>query len=315
MRNVGLFIALFVSTSIVFASSDQFANTELHDKRWIHGSEDCAVNTDPPIEIFQFDTSSYILRQNKCLSFEAPFVYVLFGETKVLVLDTGATDDPADYPLYETVISLLEKHSKQDSNQAKTILVLHSHSHGDHHAGDSQFEGKPNVTIIKPNHVAVTELFGSSEASNEQIQVYLGARALTIFPTPGHQEEAITIYDPQTKWLITGDTLYPGYIYVKNWKTYKKSITRMATFARNHEISAVLGAHIEMTLNLGKHYPIGALFQPNEASLVLPVEDLFALDAKLQNTKKSKIVFDRFVIAPMSAFQKMLSRAAKALVN
>jgi hypothetical protein len=39
---------------------------------------------------------------------------------------------------------------------------------------------------------------------------------------PDNQEETISIYDHQTKWLMTGDTLYPGYIYVKDWQAYRK---------------------------------------------------------------------------------------------
>ena len=44
---------------------------------WIHGSPGCSEGIDPPIQVFQQDTSTWVLRQNKCLSFEAPFMYVL----------------------------------------------------------------------------------------------------------------------------------------------------------------------------------------------------------------------------------------------
>ena len=52
----------------------------LSEKVWRHGSANCAQNRDPPIETFQFDADSYILRQNKCLNFEGPFIYVMFGQ-------------------------------------------------------------------------------------------------------------------------------------------------------------------------------------------------------------------------------------------
>src|SRR5215813_12535403 len=76
---------------------------------WNHGSEDCAKNRDPAIEIFQADPDSYILRQNKCVHFEAPFIYVLIGEHTVFVQDTGATSDPGSFPLYETVQKLIAR--------------------------------------------------------------------------------------------------------------------------------------------------------------------------------------------------------------
>ncbi len=39
----------------------------LFKKKWIHGATDCNSNADPAIEIFRYDQSSYILRQNKCI--------------------------------------------------------------------------------------------------------------------------------------------------------------------------------------------------------------------------------------------------------
>jgi len=62
------------------------------DVQWIHGSSDCATNDDPPLQVHAFDEDTYILRQNKCHNFEAPFLYLLFGTEKALLLDTG--DDP-----------------------------------------------------------------------------------------------------------------------------------------------------------------------------------------------------------------------------
>src|SRR5688572_19687555 len=97
-----------------------------------HGSKDSADNQDPAFELPRFDADSYTLRQNKCVDFEAPFIYVLFGQHTVFVLDTGATEDPSQFPLYETVRSLVAQ-----GNYPKTrFLVAHSHSHGDHRAAD-----------------------------------------------------------------------------------------------------------------------------------------------------------------------------------
>jgi hydroxyacylglutathione hydrolase len=288
----------------------------LHTKKWIHGATDCKTNTDPAIEVFRYDQSSYILRQNKCLSFEAPFIYVLFGKNKVLVLDTGATDSALDFPLYKTVKSLIREHSQREETIEKTLLVIHSHSHSDHYAGDSQFEGKPNVILIEPKSAAVHQFFDLRKWPDDQAHVDLGARKLTIIPAPGHQEDAIAIYDSQTKWLLTGDTLYPGYIYVKNWNAYKKSIARLVSFSKAHKISAILGSHIEMTKKAGEYYPIGTEYQPNEASLTLISEDLRGLHSELKNLDKPKIiVFDDFIVAPMSAFQKIISRVAKWFVR
>jgi hydroxyacylglutathione hydrolase len=280
----------------------------LHQKKWIHGSTDCESNLDPSIDVFRYDQSSYILRQNKCLSFEAPFIYVLFGDEKVLVLDTGATKSELDFPLYETVQGLIDDQSQGDVKVDKELLVIHTHSHSDHYTGDSQFEGKPNVTVVKPNSEAVQQFFAFSDWPNSETNLELGNRKLIIIPTPGHQAEAISIYDPHTKWLLTGDTFYPGYLYVKDWNEYKNSIARLVSFSNAHEVGAVLGAHVEMTNKAGEYYAIGTNYQPNEAPLVLMPESLAALNSELKKSDKpKKIISNEFIVAPMNTFQKMIS--------
>ena len=279
----------------------------LGERRWIHGSSDCSANTDPAIDVFAYDKSTYILRQNKCLTFEAPFIYILIGENKTLVLDTGAIEDHNDAPLYKAIDSIL-KHGAPD---VKELLVIHTHSHGDHYSGDAQFLEKSHVFLVRPSGVDVMSFFGFKDWPNGEARIELGGRALLVIPTPGHQEEAITIYDPQTKWLLTGDTLYPGYIYVKNWEDYKNSIARLVRFSESNEVVALLGSHIEMTREPGRHYPIGTTFQPNEAALDLAPDSLRELNAKLFESKEEELIFDEFIVAPMNFFQKTLSDIAR----
>lgn len=294
------------------ASNNQFKaiDSSLHGKKWIHGAPDCTTNTEPAIEVFRYQQASYILRQNKCLNFEAPFIYVFIGDDKVVVLDTGATESAQQFPLYKTIQSLIAEHENIDGKNERELLVIHSHSHSDHYSADEQFKDHPNITLVEPNADAVTNFFTFNE-SNE-LKIELGGRELTIISTPGHQEEAISVYDSQTKWLLTGDTFYPGYIYVKNWKVYKNSIAKLVSFSKTHEVNAVLGAHIEMTDKAGEYYPIGTTYQPNEASLVLMAEDLNALNTQLQaSNEENKIIFTKFIVVPMSAFQKTLSNIAR----
>ncbi len=41
-----------------------------------------------------FDAHTFILRQSKTVNFEAPFLFLLCGNERALLLDTGATADP-----------------------------------------------------------------------------------------------------------------------------------------------------------------------------------------------------------------------------
>jgi len=324
MKNI-LFIALFLA--IIFAIkieaseknnvSDQspiVLLASLQQKQWIHGSQDCEANKDKAIEVFQYDDSSYVLRQNKCLNYEAPFIYVLVGDDKILVVDTGATESAKKFPIYKTIQSLNQKHSAQDNTNEREILVIHSHSHSDHYAADSQFTGQPNVTVVAANKVAINEFFVFEKWPNQETKLELGGRSIIIIPTPGHQEEAISIYDKQTQWLLTGDTFYPGYIYIKDWKDYKNSVARLVSFTNNHNVSAILGAHIEMTNRAGEYYEIGTTYQPEESSLVLMPTHIAALNAKLnQASEPTKIVMDGFIVEPLGILPKLISNIANWL--
>lgn len=306
-----LFFASFSLASNTDASSREPSFRErsaLNREGWIHGSLDCAVNTDVAIDVYRHEQTTFIFRQNKCLSFEAPFIYVLVGESKVLVLDTGATESASDFPLYKTVQSVVG----EETMAMKEILIVHSHNHSDHYTGDSQFEGKPNVTLVNPTGDDMKRFFGFRKWPSEPISLELGGRKLTVIPTPGHQEEAITIYDSRTKWLLTGDSLYPGYIYIKDWEDYRNSIARLASFAGSHEVSAILGAHIEMTNVAGEYYPIGTTYQPHETALDLDPDDLLELNTKLQESDEEKeLVFDKFIVAPIGPLQRAISNIAR----
>lgn len=277
----------------------------LDEKPWIHGSPACAANTDSPIEVRQHDADTYVLRQNKCVHFEAPFIYVLFGERAVLVLDTGATADPQRFPLYETVQGLVA----QRAPAVLEIVVAHSHSHADHKAADTQFAGKPGVTLVAPTNEAVRRHFGLSAWPQGTATADLGNRMLTVIPAPGHQDEAIAIYDARTQWLLTGDSLYPGRLYVKHWDEYRASVRRLAQFAAAHPVAAVMGTHIELS-KAGGQFRAGSTYQPDEAPLPLGVADLLELDRLLEaaGDEPQQIATPRFVVAPLSRFQRLLGK-------
>jgi glyoxylase-like metal-dependent hydrolase (beta-lactamase superfamily II) len=316
-------LLMVICCSTVYAleskpGTDAFPSTlqMLQQKKWIHGSADCDADADPAIEVFRYDPSTYILRQSKCLNFEAPFIYVLFGLAKVLVLDTGATENAAEFPLYETIQSLSNEQPAAAGQNVRELLVLHSHSHSDHYSGDTQFAEQPNVTLIAPNGGAVAEFFAFDDSPDGETIIDLGARKITVFAVPGHQEEAIAVYDSQTSWLLTGDTFYPGYIYVKHWNDYQHSIARLVAFSEKHEVSALLGAHIEMTDRPGEDYPIGTVHQPDEASLVLSAGELIMLNSAIANSdEQTELRFDQFIVAPMNWLQKLLSNIARWLVQ
>lgn len=288
------------------------AATDLAAHAWIHGAKDCTTNRDPAIEVLQFDAATYVLRQNKCVHAEAPFIYVLFGEHTVFVQDTGATEDAAAFPLHDTIQGLIAQRMARSPGQTLKILVTHSHSHRDHTAADSQFRGKPGVTLVEANAKAVRQFFGFTDWPAGLAKLELGGRTLEIVPAPGHQDGGIAVHDPRTGWLLTGDTLYPGRLYVKNWNEYRATIARLEAFSSTRAVSAVLGTHIEMSA-AGTLFPAGSSFQPREASLVLGGEDLSTLHKALQKAGETPqdINLGKFVVAPISGLQRFVGSVLK----
>ncbi|KZN47011.1 MBL fold metallo-hydrolase [Pseudoalteromonas luteoviolacea] len=279
---------------------------------WIYGAQRCETSKQPTLDVFKHDSRSTIIRQNKCLTFEAPFSYVLEGNDKILVIDTGALPDVVDFSYAQALRAVLGK----ATFETKETIVIHSHSHSDHHQGDSGFRVLQNTQVISPNMTQVQNFVGVSNWPNGQYQLDLGERLITILPTPGHQEEAITVFDHKNKWLITGDTLYPGLVYVKDWEAYKQSIAKLVKFAQQNDVKYILGGHIEMTKTHGKYYPIGSTYQPNEAPLPLSVVDLYALNEALQRSEnEQQIILKSFVIQPMSLLQKSISNLFRWLTN
>ncbi|MGJ8671003.1 MAG: MBL fold metallo-hydrolase, partial [Oceanococcus sp.] len=241
----------------------------------------------------------------------APFIYVLFGEHTVLVQDTGATSEADQFPLYDTVDEFV-RNRPSGTEAALLVLVIHSHSHGDHNAADAQFRGKPNVTVVAPGKRGL-EAFLSSLGTGGDRVIDLGGRKLTIFRIPGHQSESVAIYDPHTRWLLTGDSVYPGIISVFDWDQYRASIDRLVEFSKSHEISAVLGSHIEMSQSPGVPYERGSTFQPNEASLILPAATLVALKRSLDKAggKRQELKLGSVIVRSVPLPARALIRVLK----
>jgi hydroxyacylglutathione hydrolase len=239
------------------------------DVRWIHGSPSAKHNTDPDIQVHAYDEHTFILRQNKAIDYEAPFLYLLFGNAQAVLIDTGATASAAFFPLRRVVDELVEGWLTRHPRAGYHLLVLHTHPHGDHVAGDDQFADRPDTTVVGGDLATAWEFFGFTEDPTAVAQVDLAGRVLECLATPGHHEAAVTFYDPWTGFLLTGDTVYPGRLYIEDWPAFTRTIDRLIDFADRRPVTHVLGCHIEMTSEPGVDYLIRTTYQPDEPPLQL----------------------------------------------
>ncbi len=278
MKHIFLMLALL---SLFSCKISQRMSVDLNKTKWYSGSINCKENTDPLIQVVKYNAQTFILRQNKCTNYEAPFLFLFLGNKKALLIDTGATEEEAHFPLYKTVKEIITKWGK-DLKHPIELVVAHTHAHGDHVTGDIQFKNKPNVQVLGLDVSDVTTYFKIANWPLQNAEIDLGDRKIEIIPIPGHQKASIAVYDYSSKILLSGDSFYPGRLYIKDWSANKLSIQRLVDFVGVHQVSYILGNHIEMTNTPGKDYPIGTTYQPAEHSLPLTVKDLLELNRALQ---------------------------------
>lgn len=266
---------------------------------WVHGAACDGADAEPPLQVHAYNADTYILRQSMCTNFEGPFLYLLFGATRALLLDTGASSSPA-VPVRSTVEQIITEHLAGAPRSGLELVVAHTHGHGDHVAGDGAFAGQPYTTVVSADLSSVESFFGFTSWPEDAVTFDLGGRVLDVLPIPGHHPSHVAYYDRASALLLTGDTLYPGFLFIPDWNTYRASIARLATFAANVPVSWVLGTHIEMTSAPGQAYPYGTDYQPAERALQLTRAHLDELDAALTaiGASPTSEVHDDFILSP-----------------
>lgn len=154
------------------------------------------------------------------------------------------------------------------------IAVLNSHTHDDHVGDNWQFSTIDSMDTefsrrdargsredaqaeIEPGEICgrlpagfdprayATRPWKISSFVHDGEWIDLGGRRLQIVATPGHTPDAISLFDPGDGLLFTGDTYYPGTIWLYRPETdlpaYGRSVQRLAALAPR--VRLVLGPH------------------------------------------------------------------------
>ena len=261
--------ALLTACSILSAAHSPLVPGTM-DVHWNEGSKDCIKNPEPPLQVHRYNAQTFILRQSLCATYEAPFIYLLIGKTKALLIDTGAVADAKTMPLSQTVISLLA-----NGGSRLPLMVVHTHGHLDHRSGDDQFRALPDVEVVPTDLESVKSRLGVADWPNGIAQIDLGGRVIDVIPTAGHYPSHVAYYDRQTGLFFSGDFLLPGRLLIEDTDADLSSARRVAEFVEQRPVTYVLGAHIELDES-GKIF-FGTRYHPNERSLQLTKQDLQAL--------------------------------------
>ena len=268
------------------------AAQDVFPAQWPQGGPACGE--EPALTVHRYNDDTFIIRQSLCTSFEAPFVYLLFGEDRVLMEDSGA----GGVPMREVVDGVIDQWLQDNDRESIELVLINSHAHGDHVAGNGQFEGAPGVEVVGFGVGDIASFF-DIDWPEEAGQLDLGGRVIDVLPIPGHEDSHVALYDQNDRLLLTGDSVYPGRLFIDDFATYTRSLERLVAFTDDNPTCWVLGTHIEMTNEPGVDFEFGALHHPDEHELQLTpahlseiVDALHAMaDAPRQEAHEDFIVF------------------------
>jgi hypothetical protein len=284
MRSLGLLAILFVCLISARAQFPQPDGGDLEPGSlplsWSTGGPKCMEM--PEWQIHEYNPNLFILRQSGCTDYEMPFLYLFFGKDRGLLWDTGSRNGNLVPALQHVVHDWLQRNHRDSI----PLVVMHSHSHGDHIWGDQaiQLLNDPAmpITFIAPTIDAASKAFAIGRWPDTNGQIDLGGRTLDIVPIPGHDRYAIALYDRVTGVVLTGDSLYPGRLYIPDFQAFKASTERLIAFLKGKPVAHILGNHIEETSTPFKDFPIGTIYHSGEHRLELSYGDLLALEEGLQ---------------------------------
>ncbi len=249
--------------------------------KWATGGPKCMEM--PEWQVHEYNPNLFILRQSGCTDAEMPFLYLIFGQDRGLLWDTGSRNGDLVPTLQHVVHQWLERNHRTSI----PLTVIHSHSHDDHTWGDAA------VQALRDPAMPID--FVPAAQADEQRALHiahwpadtgfldLGQRRLDIVPIPGHDVVSIALYDRRTGILLTGDSLYPGRLYIHDFADFEASTERLIAFIQGKPVAHILGNHIEQTSTPFLDSPIGSIYHPNEHTLDMSYGALLELEDALKS--------------------------------
>lgn len=201
-------------------------------------------------DVDHLSPKTYIVKEPK--SSQGNVSYLLMGDTKAIMFDTGSGENQA-------VNGLKIKPIIDQLTQLPTTLLL-SHFHFDHNQNISEFStvGFPDLPFLRQSatnnvyNFTKEDLFIGSNPSQVQVDEWLpvntdidlGNRTIQLINIPGHTKESVVIVDKTNKMAFLGDYLYNGSLFLfdnNDLVTYKESVDFLiSTLDKDYKL---YGAH------------------------------------------------------------------------
>ena len=214
---------------------------------------------EPWFEIYRIRPGVFAFYESK--QFEEVISYLILGDKRAVLFDTGL-----GVGKISAVVARLTP---------LPITVINSHSHFDHVGGNAEFKEIWNrdLAFTRKNMLGQGNLYSHDALAPERLcgalppgvnpkaysirpwksthflhdseQVDLGGRVVEVIFTPGHTPDSVSLLDRKNGLLFTGDTFYPGPIYLfvpeTDFAAYTRSVARLA--ALEPQVKLLLPAH------------------------------------------------------------------------
>lgn len=217
------------------------------------------VSADSWFEVYQMRPGVFAIYEPR--QFEEVISYLILGNKRALLFDTGL-----GVGKISAVVSGLTP---------LPVIVVNSHTHFDHVGGNAEFQEIWNQDLpytltnargglndysrdaLSPQRVCgelpkgvssntfTTRPWRATHNLKDGETIDLGSRKLQVLFTPGHTPDSLCLIDRKNGLLFTGDTYYPGPIYLfvpeTNLAAYASSVHKLAQLAPN--LKLLLPAH------------------------------------------------------------------------
>lgn len=120
------------------------------------------------------------------------YIYILRSGGEVAVVDPGEA---------APVIQFLEERG------LKPTLILNTHHHGDHCAGNAELMRRYGCGLIAPAYER-GRIEGITHPVDAASRLTFGGEDIRVIPTPGHTAGAVCYHFPRSNLCFTGDTLF-----------------------------------------------------------------------------------------------------------
>ena len=288
-------VCLTISTSAWGQWATDAAATGNLRFTWIHGSLSAKANTDVRIQVHRYNEHTYILRQNPAVHWEAPFMYLLMGDKRAVLLDTGATAEADYFPLRNVVDQVLMRWQQANKLEDLELIVMPMGAAASQTAGQEQFSTASTPRSLRQTTQLEKPCWG--KLAGNWHTGFRWSRA-EVIATPGIDAQALTVHDPWAKILFTGNTFYPGRLVIRDFMAYLDSMQRLVDLSRDNDIHQIWGGRIEMTAEPGLDFMLRSNYRPNERQLQLSTDALTdALNiVRLINGDKGIHIHDDFIV-------------------